>query len=333
MSQLLLEFTVSALLVVAAGVVLTWCADTIAARTGLGRLLVGSILLAAATSLPELTTNISAVRLGLPDLAVGNLIGSSLFNLAFLALADLLHRTRGQLLSPLAAAHALAGTVTIVLTALVGMGVLWESQPLAPAVGRLGLSSIAVLVAYALCARLVYYDQRLTAQARPVAAEAMQQRGGSLSRAICGFMIAAGIIFLVAPWLASAAGRLAERSGLGGTFVGTTLVAFFTSLPELVATLAAVRMGAVELAIGNIFGSNAFNMILVAPLDLFSSKPLLATVSVTHVLTCFAVILVTSVVLLGQLYRVERRVWLLEPDAALVLALVIGALFMVFLLG
>ncbi|MBP90016.1 MAG: hypothetical protein CMJ64_25465 [Planctomycetaceae bacterium] len=149
--------------------------------------------------------------------------------------------------------------------------------------------------------------------------------------AIAGFILAAAVIFVAAPFLADAAGQLAELSGLGGTFIGTTLVALATSLPELVATLTAVRMGAYDLAIGNIFGSNAFNMLLLLPLDLAFPGALLASVSTTHALTCFAVILITAIVLLGQLYRVEQRTFFIEPDAVLVITLVFGTLWMVYL--
>lgn len=85
----------------------------------------------------------------------------------------------------------------------------------------------------------------------------------------------------MSPFLAQAAGQLAEASGLGGTFIGTTLVALATSLPELVATLVPICLGAADLAIGNLFGSNAFNMLLL-PLDLAFPGSLLAGVSQTH---------------------------------------------------
>jgi cation:H+ antiporter len=139
------------------------------------------------------------------------------------------------------------------------------------------------------------------------------------------------VIVVAAPSLAEAAGKIAELTGLGGTFVGTTLVAFSTSLPELVSSLAALRMGAPDLAIGNIFGSNVFNMVLLLPIDIAYSGPLFADVSPVHALTGMAVIVITSLVVMGQLYQVERRVRLVEPDGVLILALVVASLVMVFL--
>jgi cation:H+ antiporter len=112
--------------------------------------------------------------------------------------------------------------------------------------------------------------------------------------------------------------------------VGTTLVALTTSLPELVASLAAVRLGAVDLAIGNVFGSNAFNMIMFVPLDAVCPGSLFEAVSPTHAVTAFAVIVATAIAVLGQLYHAERRLPVIEPDALLVILVIGGALVLVF---
>ena len=182
------------------------------------------------------------------------------------------------------------------------------------------------MIAYILCVRLVYHDQRTAPSAEGVCELMPATSGMTLRRALVGFGVAAAVILLVGPFMAEAAGHIADETGLGKTFVGSTLVAFSTSLPELVASLTALRMGAFDLAAGNIFGSNAFNMVLFVPLDLASPGPLLAGVSLNHAITGVMTMLVTSVAVMGQLYRVERRTWLIEPDALMVIALVIGTL-------
>ncbi|RPI81238.1 MAG: hypothetical protein EHM42_10975, partial [Planctomycetaceae bacterium] len=93
------EFLVLAAVVALAGTYLARAADQIAEITRFGRLLIGSVLLAAATSLPEMTVDLSAVRQWMPDLAVGDLLGSSLMNLSILAILDLAHRSAGKMLS------------------------------------------------------------------------------------------------------------------------------------------------------------------------------------------------------------------------------------------
>jgi cation:H+ antiporter len=334
MAAAVLQFLLAALVIIGAGAALTRFADAIADLTGMGRLLVGSILLAGATSLPELVVDINAVRLGMADLAVGDLAGSSLFNLLILALLDLSHRSRGQMLSRTAAAHALSGTASIALTGVTAIFILVTPRRPELAVGGIGIGCIAVLVTYAFTVRLVFYDQRVSAQ-RPEShgKEVLVPAGRlTLSNAVIGFLISAVAIIVAGPYMAEAAGELATLSGLGGTFVGSTLVAFCTSLPELVATLTAVRMGAFDLAIGNIYGSNAFNMVLLFPLDWVDPGVLLAGVSQTHAVTCLCTVLITSIALMGQLYQVERRIRFVEPDALLVILLVFASLGLIYVL-
>lgn len=331
MSGAILQFIVSAGIVIVAGTYLSRFADEIAERTGFGRLLIGSVLLAGATSLPELSVDISAVRKGMADLAFGDLMGSSLFNLLILAVLDLSSHSKGKMLSREAARHALSGNVGAALAAVVAVGLL---TPHVLGSGELlGISYGLWLVGigYLMGVRLVYFDQR-NSRAEAVAVLPAQSHSVAESwhRPALGFAAAAAVIVVTGPYLAEAAGQIADASGLGKTFVGTTLVAFSTSLPELVASLAALRMGALDLAIGNVFGSNAFNMILLIPLDALHRGPILAAVSASHAITCLAAIVATLVVVLGQLYHAERRRTIIEPDATLVILIVLGALWLIF---
>jgi cation:H+ antiporter len=335
MLGLLATFVLSAGVVVMAGVFLTQFADAIADLTGWGRLLVGTILLAGATSLPELAVDTNTILLDQPDLAAGDLLGSCLCNLLILAALDLSHFSQRRMLSPLASAHALSGMMSIVLCSVAVLAMLTRPGVQAP-IG-LGLGSIAIVVVYLGASRLVYFDQRMAARPDtpgPDQAVLMPAHPRmSLARAIGGF-IAAGVVIVVAsPFLARAATGLAERSGMGATFVGTTVVALTTSLPELVASLAALRLGAYDLAIGNVFGSNSFNIAMLAVLDAVQAGPLLSLIAPVNAITGVAVILVTAVAISGQLYRVEARILFLEPDAFLVMVLVLGAMGLVYYLG
>ena len=335
-----LEFMALAAVVALAGTFLARSADQIAEITRFGRLLIGSVLLAAATSLPELTVDLSAVRQGMPDLAAGDLFGSSLMNLLILAVLDLAHRSGGKMLSHEAAANALSATLSIALTALAGLAILTAPRLPGPALLGIGIWSWGILVAYLLGVRMIYLDQRVSARAAADAAEVAEPGGGGrpsvqppLWNPVAVFSVAAIVLFLTGPRLAHAAGQLADLSGLGKTFVGTTLVALCTSLPELVASITALRMKAFDLVIGNVFGSNAFNMILFLPLDAVHPGLLFADVSQSHALTSLAVILATAVAVLGQLYHVEKRWRIIEPDALLMLLILGGALFLVYRLS
>lgn len=335
MILLIVQFAISALVIVIAGTFLSRYADEIAERTGLGRLLIGSLLLAGATSLPELSVDVSAVRSGMADLALGDLMGSSLFNLLILAILDLSTISRGRMLSRQAARHALSGNVSAALTALVAISLL--AQPILGQRELLGISYglWLVIFGYVFGIRLVYWDQQASRLEADTNSEVAEQHNQCLSwhTSAIGFAVAAGVILLTGPYMAEAAGKLADASGLGKTFMGTTLVAFSTSLPELVASLAALRMGAHDLAIGNVFGSNSFNMLLLVPLDLAHQGPILAVVSKQHAITCVAAITATLIVVLGQLYQVERRRRLIDPDATLVLLVVFGGLALIYQMG
>lgn len=329
MATVLFQFFAAAAVIIVAGSFLARFADRIAEVTGLGRLVIGSILLAGATSMPELSVDLAAVRTGLPDLAVGDLLGSSLMNLLILAVLDASWYSAGRMLSRSAAGHALSGSMSIALTAVVGMGLVSAGRYSDP--GWLGLSfpTWAIVIGYGLGVRVVFLDQRLSAA---TAAERQKESGerpaepGGLTRPLVGFLIATAVLFVAGPRLTHAADQLAELTGLGKSFVGTTLVAFSTSLPELVASMAAVRMRSFDLVIGNVFGSNTFNMVLFVVLDLFQPGPLFEQVSPVHVVSCFATIAATSVAVMGQLYQVERRRKLVEPDAWLMILLILGAL-------
>jgi cation:H+ antiporter len=339
---LILEFIGLALVVAIAGTFLARAADTIAESTGLGRLVIGSLLLAGVTSLPELSVDISAVRAGLVDIAAGDLFGSSLMNLLILAGLDLAWRGERRMFSREAASHALSATLGIVLTGLAGTAVLTAGK--LPPVEWLGIGgwSWAILAAYLLGARMLFLDQRISARAdREAAAEAEvqgrsadnQPHPGRLGWAAMTFAAAAAALFFAGPQLSETAGSLAERSGLGGTFVGTTLVAVTTSLPELVSSITALRLGAIDLAIGNAFGSNAFNMILFVPLDAVHDGPVFAALSPAHAVTAMAVIVASAIAVLGQLYQAKQRVPFFEPDALLMIFVLVGALALVYRLS
>ena len=325
-----LQFAITAAVIVVAGSYLTRFTDRIASLTGLGRTLAGMLLLALATSLPEATIGANAALIGAVDLTAGDVLGSSLMNLLILAVLDLTHYSRGKMLSSTAAAHALGGGAGIVMTALVLLFLLarleWSLW------GWVGVETFALVAALVFCLRLLYVQQRVAAaQEEPHGGHDAEPESPSLRGAILGYLLAAAAIFVAAPFLSRAADRLAEQTGLGGTFVGTTLVALSTSLPEVVTTLAAVRRGAFDLAIGNIFGSNVFNMVILAVVDLFQAGPLFAALSPSHGVTAAWVILITAVAVLGLLYHAEKRYWLLEPDASLIILLVLSAFGMLYL--
>lgn len=323
----LLAFLASAAVVVVAGTWLTRYADVIAEATRLGRLWTGSILLAGATSLPELATDISAVRLGAVNLAVGDLFGSSMANMLILALIDLLP-PRGRVFERAMLDHALTASLAIGLNALAAVFVMLGAHALTLWVAP---GSLLLFALYLAGTRAVY--RHALRDGVPAGAPVATAMAMPLRRAVIGFGTAALVVLLAAPALAVSAKNLAEFSGLGHTFVGTWLVGLATSLPELAASLAAVRLGAFDLAVGNLFGSNAFNMALFLPLDLVHPGDLFAALDPGHAVAGLFSTILMALGLSGIVYRAKRQYALLEPSSLLILAAYLCAIATLYVLA
>lgn len=109
-------------------------------------------------------------------------------------------------------------------------------------------------------------------------------------------------------WLPFIGKELAEIHGWHSSFVGTLFIATATSLPELVVTLAALRLDALDMAIGNLLGSNLFNVLILAIDDLFFLRgPLLSHVSEIHAVTALSALIMTGAVIVGLIYRPRTR--------------------------
>jgi cation:H+ antiporter len=331
MTPALLLFLASAAVVVTAGTVMARAADAIAERTGLGRLWVGVILLATATSLPELATDIAAVRLGAPNLGAGDLFGSSMANMLILALLGLVP-PRDHVFQRAALDHALSASLAIVLNALGAVLILAPTGLALLGVGPEPLILLAVFIA----GTLTVYQQGRRATGPPSAAEVAaaphRAPGGlSLKSAIIRFGVAALVVVAVSPIFARSAARIAEFTGLGQTFIGTLLVGLSTSLPELVTAFAAARIGAFDLAVGNLFGSNAFNMVVFLPMELaHRGGPLFPLLDPSHALTAFFAVILMAIGLAAIVYRAERRHALVEPGSVLMVICYLLALWALY---
>jgi cation:H+ antiporter len=312
-SGALLLFVLAGTVLIAAGTVLARAGEEISQATGIGRVWIGAVLIAAATSLPELATDVSAVRLGAPDLATGDLFGSSMANMLILAAVDLAWRRR-QLLRQAALDNILLASLAIVLNVMAAIFVLTRPQHHVLGVAP---ESLALVAAYLAGVRAVYrHGNRPGSRGEGTTPRA----GRRLRRALVRFGLAAAVTLGAAPPFAAAAQAIAEISGLGSTFVGTFLVGISTSLPELVAAVAAVRMRAFDLAVGNLFGSNAFNMAIFLAMDLATPAPIFAALDAGHALGACSAVLLMALGVAAIVYRAERRFALLEPDSVLMIA-------------
>jgi cation:H+ antiporter len=155
-----------------------------------------------------------------------------------------------------------------------------------------------------------------------------------LGAAIFGFLVAAGALVYVTPILVRSSLEIAEITGLGATFIGTTLVALATSLPELVTTLTAAKLGADDMAIGNLFGSNMFNMFAIGLTDLFYlDGRFLSVIDPAFLLVGMLGLIMTGLGLVGNLAKIERRIFLVETDALLLFLVYFGGMWLLYSRG
>jgi len=278
-------------------------ADVLSTKTSMGGLLVGTILLAGATSLPEVTTSISAVVIGNPDIAVGNVLGSNLFNLLVLAIFDLYFRKK-RLYEQIDRTHLYSAVIAIILTSLALSGLLYSQTP---ALFGVGIDMIAVLVIY--IAGLVYMNKKSSAMkpvVEPTTEKKSKKKAGtphsdiSLKKAIIGFTIAALVIMAAGTALSILGDQIAILSGLGSSFVGSFLIAATTSLPEAVSVYVALRLRNVNLAFGSILGSNMFNMLILVMSDVvYRDGSILNAAAESHIITGISITFLSLLVIYG----------------------------------
>jgi cation:H+ antiporter len=266
-------FLGSAAVVIFLGTLLAKYGDALATLTGWGRLFVGSILVALATSLPELSTNISAVRLTVPnpELAMGNVFGANMINMFTLALVALLFGGK-RFLQQVAPEQ---GYLIVLAAIITGLGVLFAAVRLDVGLWHIGLSSVILLVVYGVGMRIVYV-KRPQEEAEGAAAE---DPGITLGRAWLMFgLVSAGVI-VAGFFLAFSVDRIADITGVASSTLGILAVSLVTTMPEAAATIAAARMRAADLGVGNIYGSCVFNITVLAFADPFYRQGILVNQS------------------------------------------------------
>lgn len=287
---------------------------------------VGTLLLAGATSLPDLLSSVNAVHLGVPGMAAGSMFGSNMFNMLMLAILDLIYQN-ARILRRVAMNHALTASLA---TLLAGAAVFFILADINLSIGWVGLDSLIIILVYVGGMRMIQ------TQGGPPPTELPTDEGKipSLKQAGTGFVIATIVLVGVVPLLVESAAQIGEITGLSAGFIGATLLALVTSLPELVATTAAVRLGAYDLAIGNLFGSNFFNMLAFGLTDVFYLQGrFIDLIDSNFALVGLLGLLLTSMGLIGNLLRVERRIGFLELDALVILLGYFGGMWFLYVRG
>lgn len=323
-------FVVCAAAIAGCGVLMSGVADRLADRTGWGEALMGGLFLAAATSLPDFAATLTAAIDRHAELAMSNVMGSMAVNLAFLGVGDLVYRKANL-------EHAAASSPNLIQAALlITLLVIPLIAMVTPAFDLWGIHPATPLL---LAGYVLGYSAVRGAQVRPMwtprhTAQTVEdepddggpKRGESLPWLWIRFVGLAAAM-AVAGWaLMKAAETIAAQTALSQSAVGGLFTAVATSLPELVTTVAAIRIGALTLAVGGILGTNCFNMTVIAAADIvYPQASIYHAVTPLQILWGLVTILMTAILLLGFIYRERYGIARIGLESFLMLLVYAGA--------
>jgi cation:H+ antiporter len=335
-----LQLAVAVAAVIAAGIKLSRYGDLLASRLGLGHEVVGVIFVAFATSLPEIVTCLGSVAWRKEaGLAVGNGFGSVAFNLAIIFVVDLM-AGKSSVFLRFSRRCVRPGWLSLLLVAVFGASMLLEwLVPRQLSLLGVGPGSFVVLLAYFLG---VWWLSRTSRGEMASAAQEDGEASDEVRMSTSGIFVRYGLVAAVILWaglnLAAAGDKIAEAHDLGKTFVGVMLLAVATSLPELTVAISAARRGLFEMIIGNIFGANMFNVVIIAVSDVFYRESSIARATVTGpearpgVISVSFCVVITSVAILAVLRRTTARVWRVTVPSIMILLLYLGMTYWLYAL-
>ena len=325
LSLSLLAFTLTTLVIIFTGSKLAKIADALADKTGMGEALFGVLLLAGVTSLPDFAATLTAAIDNRPDLAMSNVMGSMAINLVFLGVADIVYRKANLEHAAASAVNMILASLLIVLLTLPLLAIFtlthaqWQIHPITP----------VIVATYLFGLHLVHRTQDKPMwfpkhTLETVTDQPKEQQQTSLSKLWLSFF-SMGLITGLAGWvLMESAKGIADYSELSETIVGGLLTALATSTPELVTTIAAIRIGALTLAVSNIFGTNAFNMLVVAAADIgYTQGSIYHDMAPIQMSWGLVSILMSAILLMGMVRRETYGIGRIGFESASILGIYI----------
>lgn len=327
---------IAAVVIAVAGWQMAKLADMLADRTGLGEAIVGAVFLGAATSLPGIVTSAAAAFDGYADLALSNALGGIAAQTFFLCVGDIIYRKANLEHAAASLQNILQATLLLTLLAIILMAiytpqfVVWKIHPATP----------VLLIAYLSGLRMIHHarDDPMwqpaeTAQTQVDVPEP-RSWGTTLFQLWLWFAILAAVMG-IAGWLVEqSAVVMLERTEVSQSVIGGLLTAVFTSLPELVTTISAVRRGALTLAVGGILGGNAFDTLFAAIADAFYRDGSLYHAATGGSLFLLSLtLLMTAVLLMGLVRREKFGLGNVGFESLLVIGLYLGGIVLLLLAG
>ena len=314
-------FAFCSVIIFFAGKKLSRYGDMLADMTGMGKVWIGLILMAGVTSLPELMVGVSSSTIVLsPDLAVGDILGACALNLGILSIMDLFTPRHQPLFTTLSKTHVLAASFGIMLVAIAGLGIYLNEDILVTP--WLGLTSLAFAIVYFMSVRTIYHFQlENVAKAQASSGQTFEL---TLKQVWIRYLFFAACIIAAALALPVFAEHISNDIGWAAAFTGTLFLAISTCMPEVAVSVSAIRRGSPDMAVGNLLGSNIFNIFILFINDLLYTKGhLLKDASDGHLLSVFFIILMSGAAMAGLIYPAKQKWWLLSGDTLIILMLYI----------
>ena len=286
LSAAIAVFAISAVFIIFAGMALAKYGDEIAEKTGWGTLWVGTILISVSTSLPELVVNIDAVWMQKsPGLALGNVFGANMINIFVIGVTALIFGTRNLFGNQGRETQLLVQTGIFLVAIATVLAATGDFK-----LGPTSLGALLIGAAYIIGMRAVFFAGR----AALVEAEFEPAPKGNPRKAFIGFAVASMVVIVAGHFLAASADDIAKLSGISASFVGVLLVSLVTTLPEGTVTITACFRKSYGIAIGNVYGSCAFNVFVITIADLFHDGALLGAMERAHFVAAAAAFLLMS---------------------------------------
>ncbi len=323
-----LKFIICAAIIFFAGSKLTKYGDAIAEKTGLSHVWIGIVLLAAVTSLPELATNISAtVFAKAPDLAVGDILGACMINMFSLAVLDLLMWVRGKqslFIKPrssnIFSAFVGAGLLSFIAVALAVSRYLFDFV-----IFGFSIYTLIIFVVYLLAQKVLYSKSK---DAVEVIVDEDYLHISKFNTYFY-FSVAAVIVIIAGSWLPFIGSEIVSVMGWSQTFVAILFLGLATTLPEMTVSFSALRLGQVGMGVGNLIGSNIFNLMVLFVADVFyQPASLFQSVSPNMIYTA-----VIGAVLMGIAFVSLKRQIRNHVPSFLIILIYILSLFFLYTTG
>jgi len=332
-----LHFILGAVIIFIAGFRLTKYAEILAEKWGMTHHVMGFILLSLITALPELCASSTAAYINSPDLALGNLFGSNAFNIFIIVILDFINKGNPIIFQvDRTLLYTARLGIILISIAILGIALSNSTSPFyIPVFNQLkfrqiSLINLILLTVYIWGAKKLFDFSQKNPEEKPAPTNKKP-----VINILPKFIISAVIIIAAGIYLSNIADQISQLSFrgtvLGGTLIGTFLLAIATSLPELAVTTSAVKKGLFSMALGNILGSNLVNMQTIFWADLFyRSGEIFSAASLLNVFTGVLVIILISIVSLGIIKPVYKKIIKINVFTLIIMIMYIGGFYLIF---